>query len=202
MKKIISFSLVIVGFFLGATALSALAQSTGTWTPPQCSPPNCNTPAPINVGSSAQAKTGLLGLSNFLFLPPGMTSVMPGSVLIASTTGDGLVTWGVPSQTVPTDASLTTNGWQVFPSGLILEWGVITTNSTYNNNPKTQSFPKTFPNAVFSITVTAGQRGNGSGDKQSQWGGRILNTSQFQYYAQYENPDTGPFNLYWMAIGW
>jgi len=109
-KQIISFSLVVAGFFLGATALSALAQ---TWSPPgtgypagtNCTPPNCNVPAPINVGSSAQAKTGLLGLSNFLFRPSGMTSVTPGSVLVASSTGDGTVAWGNIS--IPTNTTAT-----------------------------------------------------------------------------------------------
>ncbi len=110
---------------------------------------------------------------------------------------------GGPVNTVVSgEASLTTNGYQVFSSGLILQWGVISTNSTYNNLPKVQNFPKVFPNAAFSVTVTAGRKGNGAGDKQSQWGGRVISKSQFEYYAQYENPDAGPFELYWMAVGW
>jgi hypothetical protein len=70
-KQILSFSLVVVGFLLGATALSALAQ---TWSPPgtgypastNCTPPNCNVSAPINVGSSLQEKLGSLLLDGNL----------------------------------------------------------------------------------------------------------------------------------------
>ncbi len=62
-KKIISATLVIVGFVLGATALSALAN----WTAPStgCTPPSCNTSTPLNASSSAQVKDGPLTL-NFL----------------------------------------------------------------------------------------------------------------------------------------
>jgi len=167
-----------------------------SWTSAPANPPSANTDAPINVGSSPQQKTGLLSLlGGLVFNPNGSATPVPGQVMTAQDS-NGTVGWGA------TDASLTQNGYQVFSNGLILEWGVISTSSTYDNQPKTQSFPKAFPHGAFSITVTAGEKGNHAGDKQSQWGGKILNTSQFQYYAQYENPDTGPFDLYWMATGW
>ena len=66
-SKIISSTLVILGFVLGATALSAIA----AWTAPVSTPPNC-TPgqpgcdAPIHVGASAQSKMGLLTLQSNL----------------------------------------------------------------------------------------------------------------------------------------
>lgn len=66
-KQIFSASLLIIGFLIGATALSALA--AGTWTPPNnCSPTDvgCNVDAPINVATTSQSKGGNLYLGGFL----------------------------------------------------------------------------------------------------------------------------------------
>ncbi len=49
----------VAGFAVGAFALAAVA---GTWTAPPCAPPGCNVDAPINVGTSTQAKQGALAL--------------------------------------------------------------------------------------------------------------------------------------------
>ena len=115
-KQIISFSLVVTGFLLGATALSALAQ---TWSPPgtgypagtNCTPPNCNVPAPINVGvtgnTSSQVKNdgliikGLLGLGSLQFLPSSMiatvngvdTGIVPSNSVLGNTDNSGTVGW-------------------------------------------------------------------------------------------------------------
>jgi hypothetical protein len=64
-NKIIPFVLVIIGFTLGATALSTLA----AWTVPSCTPPNCNVDAPINATTSAQTKLGPLTLNANLVAP-------------------------------------------------------------------------------------------------------------------------------------
>ncbi len=130
-KRILSFSLVVVGFLLGATALSALAQ---TWSPPgtgyptgtNCTPPNCNTPAPINVGSSWQYKMGPvsfgtntelttsipaldviggalfdnLGITGNLIVASGSPQV--GAVLTAQDT-NGTAGWQMPGSQTPTE---------------------------------------------------------------------------------------------------
>ncbi len=46
---------VIITFGLSLALQSILAQTA--WTNPQCTPPNCNVAAPINVGSSTAVKT-------------------------------------------------------------------------------------------------------------------------------------------------
>ena len=49
-------------------------------------------------------------------------------------------------------SSITTNGYQVLPSGLIMQWGQVTgVNAT---QLKTVTFPLAFPTTVFSINVT------------------------------------------------
>lgn len=95
-KQLISFTLVAAGFLLGATALSALAQTSGTWTAPTAVPPSGNIAAPINAGPTAQAKTGLLGLSSFQFDPGGSSTITPGSVLTAAD-NQGTVEWAPSS---------------------------------------------------------------------------------------------------------
>ena len=70
MKKTISFSLVAAGFLLGATALTALAQ---TWTPPTQSPPGGNVAAPINVDYGVQTKSGGVILNGYQSVGSPMT---------------------------------------------------------------------------------------------------------------------------------
>jgi hypothetical protein len=94
-KQIISASLLIVGFLVGATALSAVA---GTWTAPGCTPPNCNVDAPVNVGTFAQVKSGLLGLNDLMvkklqvITEEGTTTDTAGKVLMALD-NNGTVGW-------------------------------------------------------------------------------------------------------------
>ena len=47
-------------------------------------------------------------------------------------------------------ASLGSSGWQEFPSGLIMQWGTDTGTGTLH----TVTFPRPFPNAAFSVTVS------------------------------------------------
>jgi len=84
MKKSLTFSALVIGALIGASALSVWAQTSGTWTAPTATPPGNNIAAPINVSTAPQSKSGLLGLSNFLFNPVGTSgSVATGSVLTA-----------------------------------------------------------------------------------------------------------------------
>ncbi len=70
------------------------------------------------------------------------------------------------------EKSLSANGWQKLPSGLILQWGRASFNinmqsyQTAGGTPyysSTVTFPTTFPNNIFSITMTPsfGQWGEG-----------------------------------------
>ena len=47
-------------------------------------------------------------------------------------------------------ASLGSSGWQEFPSGLIMQWGTDTATGALH----TVTFPRAFPNAAFSVTVS------------------------------------------------
>jgi hypothetical protein len=134
-------------FMLGAFALSAVAQ----WVPAPNSPPECPTTTigcntPLNTGSSEQRKSGslLVGLNElygstgilytgglaifgdvFVYDPSaGNSGVTPGSVLTASSIGDGTVEWQPPSAAGATprgihvyDSSSASNTWTV-PTGV------------------------------------------------------------------------------------
>lgn len=96
-------SAVIAGLGLGAFALAAFAD---TWQSAPPSPPNCpdtyeGCNPPINVGSSQQAKTGILGLANFIFNPTGTPTVTKGYVLTAMDTS-GTVGWAAASSSSST----------------------------------------------------------------------------------------------------
>lgn len=48
-------------------------------------------------------------------------------------------------------ASLSANGYQKLPSGLIIQWGTVTTSASAD---QTVTFPLAFPNACLSVTST------------------------------------------------
>ncbi len=99
-NKIISSSLLVTGFLLGATALSALA---GVWTPPQSAPPADNVPAPINVGklgvSALQEKfdslmiDGNLGVLGNLVVATGTTAGSVQNMVLTAVDAGGTVGW-------------------------------------------------------------------------------------------------------------
>lgn len=81
MRKLTLISLLILGFLIGVSVLSALAQSSSGWTPPTATPPGGNVPAPINIGNVVQEKLGGLSLRSGL--------VVYGNLIVATGTGAG-----------------------------------------------------------------------------------------------------------------
>ncbi|MDE1975279.1 MAG: hypothetical protein KGI49_02080 [Patescibacteria group bacterium] len=94
-KKILSSAGLIAGFFFGAVALSALAQTAG-WSPAPATPPNGNVPAPINVGTTVvsqqttQTRNGPLAINGvfgvggtFMYMPSSGQAPAYGDVLMA-----------------------------------------------------------------------------------------------------------------------
>lgn len=137
-KQIITITTLVLGFLVGATALSAIAQTSGgTWTAPSATAPGNNVPAPINVGSTGQAKSGLLALANLVFNPTGVVgSVVPGSVL-TSTDNAGTVGWQPSAGFLPSPAY--DSGWITVPSTVRNGynrggWGAFQTTVFHNLN--------------------------------------------------------------------
>ena len=95
----------------------------------------------------------------------------------------------------PTDfvESLTTNGYQKLPGGLILQWGY--TASTAGSGVKTVTFPIPFTNACLNASI----QGVYVSGAQAQW--------ELQSFSQttltlYQAQNTGTVPGYWFAIGY
>lgn len=86
-------------------------------------------------------------------------------------------------------ASLSANGYQVLPSGLILQWGV---TSTFGGGSLAVTLPFAFPNQVLSVNVTL--KGTGQ-----YYAPGVTLTSRSVITINNNSPGAAQF--YWMAIG-
>lgn len=87
-------------------------------------------------------------------------------------------------------ASMTTPGYQFLPSGLIEQWGEITTTGAVNE-PITVTFPLAFPVACFHFIATASSSPTGYVGGEARGKERAVVTSSA----------TVPQVLYWRALG-
>ncbi|MDE2467974.1 MAG: hypothetical protein KGL35_04345 [Bradyrhizobium sp.] len=85
-------------------------------------------------------------------------------------------------------ASLTVNGYQKFPSGLILQWGTTTITTS-----GTVTFPINFPNACLNVMATAENVG---ALYQS------VNTVTTSNFVLDTSGMGTPYNYFWQAIGY
>lgn len=102
----------------------------------------------------------------------------------------------IPAQ-INYDAShlLATNGYQVFPNGLIFQWG-LSVQSFTDSSWKTIMFPMEFPNAVFSIVATPKADAISGGGPSPCL--RNFTTTSFQAVEA----DSSPVSAFtWFAIG-
>ncbi len=85
---------IILSIFIVAGV--SYVYAAGTWTPPNCTPPGCNTEEPINVGSNPQTKTGDLTIDKTIktkdLVVKTDTAPTVGQMLTAADT-DGKVKW-------------------------------------------------------------------------------------------------------------
>jgi len=103
------------------------------------------------------------------------------------TFGDGTVQSSAGSQ------SISSNGYQKLPSGLIIQWGSISVPSRVIT---AFSFPITFPNACLTVNLQA----SGTGSYNSDLNGTSVtsvSTSQFNVWL---NSSSWP--MYYIAIGY
>jgi hypothetical protein len=76
---------IVLSFILS----TAIGYSLADWAPPSGSPPNYNTPPPINVGPASQMRDGILFINNNLFAAKAQTqSTVPGDIGTTLTTKD------------------------------------------------------------------------------------------------------------------
>jgi hypothetical protein len=85
------------------------------------------------------------------------------------------------------NVSLTSNGYQKLPSGLIMQWGYVTVDGAV-------TFPIAFPNACLSLTF--GSNGTGNGIPRSGVGS--VTTTGFVYTSATNSNQPA----YWFAVGY
>ena len=125
-SKIIPFTILTLGFVLGASALSTFAQFTpGPSSPPDCplTIPGCN--SPINTSSTIQVKNGILSLGadlgNGTFETFGL-EILNGIRLI-----DGAVT---PDTMILTSDSDGVGNWKPLPANIAAGYDTVTSEFT------------------------------------------------------------------------
>ena len=94
------------------------------------------------------------------------------------------------------NVSLTTNGYQKLPSGVIMQWGI--QNSIPADGGVDVTFPIAFPTAVGSITATFTGSGIDSSPDFSVHT-RNVSTTGFRLSNADQNASR---NAYWFAIGY
>jgi hypothetical protein len=136
----------------------------------------------------ADGGTGASTLSaNAVLLGNGTSALQ---TVAPSTSGNVLTSNGTTwtSAALNFDKSLTANGWQKLPSGLIMQWG-----SASDDNAN-QNFPIEFPNACFSITATTYPVGSYSTSLSVS----IIDRTAFKLRLG----EFGGNTAYWFAIGY
>jgi hypothetical protein len=103
MKKTLAAAALIAGFLAGASAISALAQTGGTWSVPTLPPPNGNTDAPLNAGISAQQKNGWLGVIGLITTNLQIASGTPGVGQVLMSDATGGASWQAGATITPGD---------------------------------------------------------------------------------------------------
>jgi hypothetical protein len=145
----------------------------------------------IPTAPTAPAGTDNTQVANTHFVHDAIATAVGAGTSGLATTGyvDNAVA-GVESQIAAGfQASLTANGYQKLPSGLIFQWG------TYSGSTDTATipFPIPFPNACVSVQVTAGSSASGSNDNTKSYN---ITKNSFDVRAEgLERPAT------WFAIG-
>jgi hypothetical protein len=125
-------------------------------------------------------------------VPTELPSGTNGQVLTHN--GTNWIAGAVPS----CNALLSSNGWQKFPSGLIMQWGELpTTEGERVSVPVI--FPLVFPTAVVSFNITANTN-NRPSNEVNVWS--VYNYSLSGFTARTQDNDSTPYEGWWVAMGY
>jgi len=149
--------------------------------------------------------TGTLGVTGATTLTGGVASGFTVNGLVSSasvpTTGNHLTN----KTYVDGTSSQSTNGWTRLPNGLIIQWGTHLT-AMANYSVQTITFPTPFPNACFTVQITARAVTAATNGTATLENGIKLNgvptTTNFSVYVNWSGSAAGA-QVYptWIAIG-
>jgi hypothetical protein len=143
----------------------------------------------------ANGGTGATTLSSKSVLIGNGTSAV--SAVAPSNSGNVLVSDGTDwtsaalSSLSVFEKSLTTDGYQKLPGGLIIQWGTATNIST----TKTVILPLTFPNNIFNVQLTINQN-----TTTDMYAVKINSLNTAEIVIRNTNATAAP-TVYWFAIG-
>lgn len=103
--------------------------------------------------------------------------------------------------------SFTSSGYQILPSGLIIQWGIGAAQNGSDSaaNAQTITYPLAFPNAVFSVSITGDVGGSlPSGNVDTVWQVYGMNLlTNFRAFANSVNiSNVNGSTPFWIAIGY
>jgi hypothetical protein len=149
-----------------------------------------------SIGSSVSGLSGQVGgLSSQVSTVNNQVSTLNSQVSTVSSQESSNAT-AISSLTAQLNgsSSITPNGWTTLPSGLILEWGVITKQAT---NTATVFMPRAFPHQCFSVTVNTISPNAGNSSITDVGNVPAPGALSFKINTSIQNL---PGN--WSAIGW
>jgi hypothetical protein len=156
----------ISGAGAGLTGLNAANISTGTL-------------AVARGGTGVTTSTG--SGSVVLSASPALSGTPTAPTAATGTNTTQLATTAFVSNTIAanTTASITGNGWQRLPSGLIIQWGSGIADSS---GKITGSWPTTFPNAVLQAIANSGGGATGTSSVRPACIGNGANNSTYTFW--------------------
>jgi hypothetical protein len=137
-----------------------------------------------NAVTAAQIATGAVG-SDEIASGVSITGTLNGN---ASTVTNGVYTSNF-------NANFSGTGYQKFPGGFIIQWGI---SGRLSESSEIQTFAIPFPGAVFSVQVTPNESYNNAGDKRDHWGTHNWTLSGFTLTSALETTQS---TYSWVAFG-
>ena len=114
-------------------------------------------------------------------------------------TTDKIALSAVTADRISLVTSLSTNGYQIMPGGLIMQWGKIDSINFNQTNQGPYLFPVSFPNNCLNIVTTIIRDTGING----VWNANVntVTLSSFKVFGDYD-VGTGTSPIYWQAIGY
>ena len=151
--------------------------------------PSTSTTIQHNVNSGSRVLTSEIRDNSITETKIALSAVTTNKIALNAVTADriNLVT------------SLDTNGYQIMPGGLIMQWGKIDSINFNQTNQGPYLFPESFPNNCLNIVTTI-IRGTGI---NGVWNANVntVTLSSFKVYGDYD-VGAGTSPIYWQAIGY
>jgi len=166
----------------GIIETATLAEANaGTNTTNALVPSHLPTAIPLNTADASETVKGIVELAT-----DGET--------IAGTDGARSVT---PAGLASFQKSLASNGYQYFPGGLLLQWGV--SNVAYDETVTIVNFPLSFPSACLNVTATVNQSSPVNGVLVSAVAS--FNQTSVSILGEFD-VDSASLPTYWQALGY